>query len=396
MQAPLEGIRVLDLSQMWAVPGAGMYLADMGAEVIKVEPPWGDDARRTFTQPPIPGGESRSFLVVNRNKRGIALDVTSPEGREVVYSLVRRSDVLLHNFRPGVAERLGYGYETLRQLNPRLIYVAATPFGERGPYARRPGYDLLFQSLAGLLSKRRMPDGTPISSGIWVADCSAPILLAYGVALALLVREKTGQGQRVETSLLNMAIAMQSVDLVRVEREEPSPQGGDFSAQAMYSPYRCADGKWLIIVVVNDRQFQGLCRALELEHLVREPRFSTPLKRAQNSQELYELLEGIFSTRPREEWLRRLEVEDVPCAPILERGEVFEHPQIRENDMILRVEHPLAGWVEMMNIPLRLSLTPGSLRRPAPTFGQHTDEVLLELGYSWEAIEELRRKGVVR
>jgi crotonobetainyl-CoA:carnitine CoA-transferase CaiB-like acyl-CoA transferase len=181
-----------------------------------------------------------------------------------------------------------------------------------------------------------------------------------------------------------------------VEREEPSPQGSDFSAQAMYSPYRCADGKWLIIVVVNDRQFQGLCRALELEHLVREPRFSTPLKRAQNSQELYELLEGIFSTRPREEWLRRLEVEDVPCAPILERGEVFEHPQIRENDMILRVEHPLAGWVEMMNIPLRLSLTPGSLRRPAPTFGQHTDEVLLELGYSWEAIEELRRKGVVR
>ena len=391
----LDEVRVVELCQVWAGPGVGMYLADQRADVVKIEPLWGDDARRVLTQPPIAGGESRAYLVVNRNKRGMAVDIATPEGKEIVYRLVDRADVFIHNFRPGVETKLGYDYETLRARNPGLVYVDLSAYGKSGPYAGYRGYDLLFQAMSGLLTKRHTPDGAPMSSGIWAADCSTPMAVSYGVALALLTRHRTGRGQRVDASLLHMALAMQSVDLVRVEHEAPDATQTDYSRQALYSPYRCSDGKYLILVVLTDDQFHQLCQALQLDHLIEDPRYGSNLDRAQHSSELYSLVEGILSTRTRDEWLQVLEQHDVPSMPILEREEVFQHPQIRENQMIASINHPHAGRVEMFNIPVRLSETPGTIRRPSPTLGQHTEEVLRELGYDDQGIVELREKKVV-
>jgi len=391
----LDGVKVVEVAQVWAAPGIGMCLADHGADVVKIEPPWGDDARRVFTQPPLAGGESRSYLAVNRNKRGMAVDISHPDGREIVYQLLDGADVFIHNFRPGVEGRLGYGYDTLAQRNPRLIYVGVSAFGDRGPYSQRRGYDLLFQALSGILGKRRTPEGVPISSGIWVSDASAPMAVAYGVALALLARQKTGRGQRVETSLLHMALAMQSVDMVRVENESAPEGSPDFSTQAMYSPYRCRDGGFLIMVVLNTQQFVGLCHALDLPHLADDPAYGDELKRAGLSQELHDLIAGIIATKPLDEWLSIMERHDIPAAPVLERDEVFDHPQITANEMLVSQEHPVAGQVEMFNIPIRLSDTPGRLVRPAPLLGQHTEEVLAELGYDSARIQQLRERKLI-
>ncbi len=391
----LDGIRVVEVAQVWAAPGAGMYLADQGADVIKIEPVWGDDARRVFTQPPLPNGESRSFLPLNRNKRGMAVDISRSEGQEIVYRLVDRADVFIHNFRPGVEDRLGYDYETLSQRNPGLVYAAISAFGKEGPYANRRGYDLLFQSLSGILSKRRDEEGIPVSSGVWVADSSAPIALAYGVALALLVRHRTGRGQKVETSLLHMALAMQTVDLVRTEAELVQRDETDFSRQALYSPYRCQDGGFVIMVVLSDQQFAGLCRALDLEHLLSDPDYADNLKRARKSEELHELISGMLSTRPRDHWLQVFEEADVPAAPVLEKEEIFTHPQIAANEMLAVQHHSQAGAVDMVNIPVRLSDTPGSLLSPAPAIGEDTEEVLWELGYDDAEVARLKSERVI-
>jgi crotonobetainyl-CoA:carnitine CoA-transferase CaiB-like acyl-CoA transferase len=393
MPGALAGIKVLDLSQMWAVPGAGMYLADQGAEVIKVEPPWGDDGRRVLAAAPL-GAEARHFLVLNRNKRGIVVDITKPEGREIIHRLAKTADVLLQNFRPGVAERRGLDYETLQAINPRLIYVAVTPFGPKGPYADKRAYDLIVQGLSGALGACRLPDGAPRTPGIWIADCSAPMLIAYGVTLALFARERTGHGQRVETALLAAALAMQSVDLIQGEREEHFPE--NYAAQAAYSPYRCADGSYLILVVVNDPQWQALCRVLNLDSLAKDTRFATTRGRSENSDTLFPLLQAQFLTKTRDVWLDLLQAAEIPCAPVLTRAEVLTHPQMLDNEFIVSVEHPdLEGSVKMIGMLVRLSETPGAIRHAAPKLGEHTEVVLREIGYSTTEIQLLRDKGVI-
>src|SRR3990172_10196732 len=314
MQA-LSGIRVIDISQMWAGPGTAMSLADHGADVIKVEPLTGDGARVTFTQAPVGGGESRAFLPLNRNKRGMALDIRHPRGRDILLALLRGADVLLHNFRPGVAERLGYDYPTLQALNPRLVYAWITAYGAEGPLAARPGYDMLLQGLAGILGRHRLPDGMPVSAGVWVADLSAPMALAYGIALGLLARERTGQGQLVTTSLLHAALAMQLGDLVRVEHEmERAEAGGDYSAPAMYQPHRGGADRVFVIVVVQDEQWRRLCRAVGRPDLAEDPRYATPHRRARRSADLSRILSEIFPTRDRDAWVTALAEADVPCA----------------------------------------------------------------------------------
>ncbi|MBI3954099.1 MAG: CoA transferase [Chloroflexi bacterium] len=395
MPGVLEGIQVLDLATMWAAPLAAAYLADQGAQVVKVEPLQGDEARRTLTTPPLASGESRAWLAAGRGKRGIALDIARPAGREVVRRLVARSDVLLANFRPGVARRLGYDYETLRGINPRLVHVALTAYGDKGPYAGRRGYDRLVQALAGMLRQPR-PESPPQAAGVWAADMSTPWAICYGVALALLHRERTGRGQLVETSLLHMALAMQTVDLVRAEREAPpNPAQGDYASQALFAPYRCADGLWLNLVVVSDREWQALCECLGVAHLAQDPQFAGANDRARHSQPLYELLEGLFATRPLAEWLEALQRHDVPCAPVLAREQVFDSPQVKANGMALALEHPTAGRHETVSAPLRLDAAPGPAPRRAPLLGEHTLEVLRELGYSQEEVRGLRDAGAI-
>jgi crotonobetainyl-CoA:carnitine CoA-transferase CaiB-like acyl-CoA transferase len=396
MQA-LSGIRVLELSQMWAAPGAAMYLADHGAEVIKIEPLGGDEARRTLTQPPVADGESRAFLALNRNKRGIALDIRHPKGRDVVLDLTRRADVLIHNFRPGVAERLGYGYSALRALNERLVYAWITAYGAEGPFAMRPGYDLLFQGLSGILGRRLRRDGRPAGAGVWVADCSAPMELAYGIAVALFMRERTGQGQLVTTSLLHAALAMQLPDLVQVEHTlEPGEVGRDYADQAMYAPYRCRDGRFLIIVVIQDEQWRRLCRALGRPAMGEDPRYATPLGRARESDALSAALTDAFAARDRDEWLARLAEADVPSAPILEPDQVLEYPQVMANQMLTAMDHPVAGRTLTVSQPVQLHASDATGARRAPLLGEHTEEVLLNLGYPSAMIRELESQQVIR
>ncbi len=396
MSGALSWIRVIDLSQMWAGPGTAMYLADHGADVIKVEPVTGDTARVTFTQAPVGGGESRAFLPLNRNKRGMALDIRHPRGRDILLALLRGADVFLHNFRPGVAERLGYDYPTLQALNPRLVYAWITAYGIEGPYAQQPGYDLLFQALSGIVARRRPHDGLPVPSGVWVADCSAPMELAYGIALALLARVRTGRGQMVTTSLLHAALGMQIPDLVSVETAPPPADGPDYAAQAMYAPYRCRDGRDLMIVVVQNEEWRRLCQALGRAELAEDPTYAGPLDRARESARLSAMLTEAFATRDRDEWVRVLAEHDVPSAPVLEPEEVFAYPQLAANAMLTAMTHPLAGRVTTVASPVRLHGSEPTAPRPAPLLGEHTEAILRELGYSPAVVRELEEAGVIR
>ncbi|MEK7215733.1 MAG: CoA transferase [Chloroflexota bacterium] len=389
---PLAGFRVVDLSQMLAAPGAAMMLADQGAEVIKVEPLWGDQIRHTFTSAPMANSESRSFLAQNRNKRGIALDIREPRGREIVHRLSDGADVLIHNFRQGVAERLGLGFEQLHARNSRLVYAWLTGYGTQGPFARQAGYDYLLQALSGILSRRRLPDGTPMRAGVFVADMSAAMLLAYGVSLALLERARTGEGKLVTTSLLHAALAMQNADLVRLEHEPP--QAGFVSPQALNSAYRCEDGGYLVIGIFQDAQWDRLCGALEMPDLGRDSRYETALARSKHGVELFDTLSALFGTRPLGRWSELLNAADVPCAPVLEWPQVFDHPQMAANRLFVESQHPVAGRTHLVAPAIRVGDAPQPAEA-APLLGQHTAAVLTELGYTAAEVSELVNAGIV-
>ncbi|MBI4310669.1 MAG: CoA transferase [Chloroflexi bacterium] len=391
MSPVLEGIRVLDLSQMLAGPLTAMYLADQGADVVKIESPEGDITRSIYATSSL-GPNNTFFLAMNRNKRSIVLNLKRPEARPILQRLVVRSDVLIENTRPRTAKRLGLDYETLARINPRLVYASLTGFGDGGPLADRPAYDLIIQARAGIMGLHHLPDGFPLSAPVNVADCSAPMLLAYGIMLALFARERSGRGQRVSTSLLSCAIAMQAPHMTRVD-DDPAPLNR--GPQAVYSPYRCQDGDWLIIVVLSDREWPRLCAALGLPHLAGDPAFATASGRGEHSTELAEIFMGVFATKPRDEWLRVLEAADVPCAPINSREDLLKESQAINNRMIVPFQHPVAGRGVSMGIPLQLSATPGALRRPAPSLGEHTEEVLAEIGLSPEERAHLRDIGII-
>lgn len=368
-----------------------MYLADQGADVIKVEPRLTGDASRRNDGSAFLQENTRTFLVLNRNKRGITLDIQTARGKEVLFRLLERSDVLVHNLRARVVKKLDLSFEALHQLNPRLIYASISAFGSKGSYADKGGYDRITQGFSGAMY-RRDPEGYPMTTGVWISDCSVPMLMAYGIMLALWVREKTGLGQQVETSLLQAAIAMQSTSLVRVEGDStPAAEAGGPG----YGIFRCSDGTYINVGALQQNQFQRLCRAADLDHLAEDPRFNDPRRQNEFRSETYPVINEIFGTKTAGEWIAILDAADIPCAPILERDQVFEEPQIVENEMIVPVDHPKVGRVKMMGVPVHLSMTHGAIRRPSPLLSQHTDEVLEELGYSPEEIEALRVEGVI-
>ena len=395
-RTPLEGMRVLDVTQMMAGPFCTMLLADMGAEVVKVEKPdGGDDIRRAG--PPFINGESAAFLAINRNKRSIVLDLKTDEGASVVRRMARGADVLVQNMRPGAMVRLGLGYEDLHALNPALIYCTITGFGATGPYRDRPGFDLVAQGMSGLMSITGVPGGPPTRNGVPLADLNAGIYAAFGVLSAYVNRLKTGEGQHVDTSLLvgGIAFTIWESAIFFASGRAPGPQGSGHPLTAPYQAFAAEDGH-VMVGAANQANWERLCRAIDRRDLLEDRRFATNAARMENLDPLVATLQQTFGTESTDHWLRVLGDAGVPCGPINDLAEVYADPQVKARDMVVELDHPTAGSTRVIGIPVKLSATPGSIRRPAPMLGEHTDEVLAEHGYTAAEIEGYRESGVAR
>ena len=392
---PLSGYRILELAHLIAGPVAGMYLADMGADVIKVEQPGGGDAAR-FMYDPRPGGDSVVFLTVNRNKRSLALDLRRPEGRATFLALVERSDVVLEAYRGGVAERLGVDYASLGARNPRLIYCSLSAFGPSGPWRDKPGLDMLVQAMGGVMAVTGERGGGPLLCGTPVIDTLGALMAAQGIVTALLHRERTGEGQQVDVALLNGALLAHAARLsvFLATGDEPGRHGSAHPYIAPFQAFRAADG-WIYVAVWADRLWRPFCEALGRPALADEPRYATPHQRVAHRDELVNVLAPIFAARSVKEWMAELEARDVLCAPVNGYADLPGDPQVIASGMILDEEHPRAGRLRTLAPPIRFSRTPGTLRTPAPALGEHTDAVLREMGLEAAECARLRTLGVI-
>ena len=375
---PLDGIRVVDLTSYIAGSYGAMQLADLGADVVKVESPEGDSFRE------LPG-----FFGWNRGKRSISVDLKTGEGREIVERLATRGDVFMENMRPGVAERLGVGWPRLAQLNPRLVYCSVTAFGSTGPGVERPGFDPIFQALGGLMTLQGFA-GPPQYLRTAPTDYYTAALATQAILAALFVRERTGRGQRVETSLLRGVLALQSGVAVdypskpSLVRDNPT-----------YRLYQAGDAQWFFLAVGNQSFWVKLTKALGLEHLADDPRFGSWLLRLQHNADLLPILEARFREKPRAEWLDVLAGHDIPAAPVQSLLDFFEDPAVRHHDLVHEYDHPEVGRLRLMGQPLVFTETPTRDPGPPPTLGQHTDEILRELGYTDAEIAALRTRRVL-
>lgn len=392
----LEGVRVLDLSRALAGPYCTMMLGDMGAEIIKVEmPKVGDEARHYG--PPFQEGESSYFLSVNRNKRSITLNLKSQKGKEILRDLARRSDVLVENFRPGTMEDLGLGYESLKQLHPGLVYCAITGFGSSGPEAQRPGYDLIAQGMGGIMSVTGPPEGPPYRVGIAQADIVAGMFAAYGIMVALFHRERTGEGQRLETSLFQGQLAQLTFQAGRYFAlgVSPKPQGNQHPLIAPYESFRTKDGH-INIAVGNNALWSAFCNILEMEAFEKDPRFETNPKRVENRPALIQLIEERTTKYTSQELRKLLDKAGIPNGPIWTIGEALSAPQTRALGMVQEMDHPKVGRIKVTGVPIQMEKSPGSLRFPPPLLGQHTQEILKEvLGMGQDEVSRLRDEGVI-
>ncbi|HVC40882.1 MAG TPA: CaiB/BaiF CoA-transferase family protein [Candidatus Saccharimonadales bacterium] len=393
---PLAGVRILDLSRILSGPFATMVFADLGADVIKLENPrTGDDTREWA--PPYQGDQSAYFLSVNRNKRGIAVDLKTSRGREIALRLADLADVVVENFRPGTAGRLGLGYDDLSARNPRLIYASISGFGQTGPYRSEPGYDAIAQALGGLMSVTGEADGEPVRVGNSAADLGASMWAAIGILAALHARHSTGRGEWIDVSLLDGQIA--SLTYLAggyfASGEVPRRYGSAHPSIVPYQALRTADGH-LMVAVGNDTLWQRFAPLIGLPELVDDPRFVSNPERVANRRQLIPLIETALATRTSAAWAEELSRVGIPAGAINSVDAALEHPQVRAREMVLTTEHPTAGTLRMTGSPIKLSRHTASVRRPPPLLGQHTDEVLGELGYSTADIATLRDEGVVR
>jgi formyl-CoA transferase len=369
----LDGLRVVELCQVMAGPFCGQILGDMGADVIKVEPPGtGDQTRHSMGDAP--------FRAVNRNKRSITLNLKDDEDRATFHKLVATADVVTENYRPGVAARLGADYETLRERNPRLIHASISGFGQTGPYAQRPGYDLIAQGASGVMSVTGEPDGDPVKCGVPVSDLSAGLFCAIGILSALAARERTGEGQQIDTSLWEGALALSIWETAELwsTGKTPQPMGSAHRLTAPYQALRTRDGH-MTVGGNNQKLWERLCAVVGREDLPGDARFATNADRMANRPALAAELESALAARGTEEWVEALLEAGVPAGPIHDYAQVVADPHTRAREMVVEMEHPEAGTVYGLGIPIKLSATPGSIRRPAPLLGQHNDEIRAEL-----------------
>jgi len=389
---PLTGIRVLDVSHNLAGPLTGMHLADLGAEVVKIERPTGDEWRDHEEIPGHPG-RSRHYIQANRGKKAVCIDLTRPEGREIAHALVRRSDVLVTNMRPGVPERLGIGWEECRRQNPHLVYCAMSAFGADGRLGGRAGYDIVLEAKAGFMAPSwHGDDQTPKSSPIPINDTALPLLACTGILAALYERERSGLGQRVEATILGAAVALNAHSLVRLEDVE-APLVPRFS-RAFYRAYRTSDG-WLAVGAYAERLVVRFCQAIGLPDLLDDPRFVRRGDRVAHEQEIVEIVAPVMARRTTEEWDLILAEAGVPAGPVCERDDLLWEPHLRETGLLEETTDEEVGRVTMMAPSVRLSRTPARMGAPAGHLGADTREVLLDLGYAPDAVDRLEADGVV-
>lgn len=374
---PLGDLVVLDLSRVLAGPYCTMVLGDLGADVIKIEHPDGDDTRRWG--PPFAAGESAYYLAVNRNKRSVVADLKTPAGRDLVHRIARRADILVENFRPGTLERLGLGLEGLRTENPRLITLTISGLGATGPDAELPGYDFVVQALGGLMSITGPAEGPPSKVGVAVVDLTTGMLAANAILAALYARERTGVGQHIETSLLESQVAWLAnvASAYLVTGEEPVRHGNAHPTIVPYQTFRGSDREFAL-GVGNDGQWQRLCDAIGRPELAHDRRFRTNPARVRHREELVALLDAHFTTAPAAEWVARSHEAGVPAGPVRTIPEVLEDPQVHAREMVVSVPHPSIGELRLVGIPFKFSATPASIRRPPPLLGEHTAEVARE------------------
>jgi CoA:oxalate CoA-transferase len=393
---PLAGLKVLDLTRVLAGPYCTMVLADLGAEVVKVEVPGvGDDARHFG---PFVGSESAYFMSLNRNKESITLNLKDERGRELFLALLESFDVLVENFRPGTMEKLGLGYERLAQSHPRLVYAAASGFGHTGPYRLKPAYDVVVQGMGGIMSITGHPGGPPTRVGASIGDITAGLFTAIGILAALRAREETGKGQMVDVAMLDCQVAILENALARYEvsGQVPGRIGNRHPSITPFTSVASSDG-YLILAIGNDALWEKFCRLVGRGDLWADPEFRTNHDRTENWGRLEPLLAEVFAGRTTAEWLALLEGAGIPCGPINGIDQVVEDPQVLAREMVVQVEHPVAGPLKMAGCPVKLSGAPRQwLRRPSPLLGEHTEQVLRQaLGMGAEQVRALREAGVV-
>src|SRR5829696_9881863 len=393
---PLSGLKVVDLTHVMAGPTCTLMLADMGAEVIKIEKiPAGDDTR--YMVPPKIGDVAASFLMMNRNKKGIALDLKTPGGAKVLRRLIESADVLVENFGPGVMDRLGFGYADISKKHPKLIYCSLSGFGRTGPYKHRRGFDLVAQAMSGIMSfTGERPDGPPVKCGAPLSDITAGILAAMGILAAYAHRLKTGEGQWVETSLFEAALVQtywQSA-IALATGEAPQAMGSAHPLNAPYQSFEAQDG-WIVVGGANQRNWLRTLEAIGAPELADDPRFPDNAGRMAHLSELEEEFAKRLRTKPAAHWLRLLEEKGVPCGPVNDMLQALSDPQTLAREMVVDVEHTTLGPVKTLGLPVKFSATPGKVRTGAPLYGQHTREILAEYGFSPEEIDTFIEEGAV-
>jgi formyl-CoA transferase len=394
MTGALTGIRVLESTQHLAGPSCAMFLADMGAEVIKIEQPGKGDASRILGK--LQHGESPMYTALNRNKLSLTLNYKDPRAVQIFLQLAAQSDVIVENNRAGVMERLGLGYEAVRAVKPQIIYASISGFGQTGPYRERGGYDTIAQGMSGIMSATGHAGAPPAKAGVPVVDIGTGLFTAYGILSAYIHRQRTGEGQYLDMALLDCAIAFSIWEAAAVfsGAEVPTPFGSMHRRNQPHGAFKTKDG-YLCIAADQQHHWKIFCELAGLMHLVDDPRFATNSDRVRNLDTLQAAMEAVLTQKTTAAWNDLLVAAGVPCGPVYHYDQVFSDPQVRHRQMAVEVDHPKAGRITITNTPLKLSRTPGQVRLPAPTLGQHTDEILRRLGYDEAAIATYHAEGVV-